>query len=229
MGGPFGRSFVGKHYCAGALVAKNVIITAGHCAPVGWYPDVHVNRYFRDGQDEDRFEVFKVVETIRHPKFVRRSDGLFDYDAAVLILDGESRFDPIQMQRKSECNSSNFCSTGRVIGWGWEHRGDFESGSKERLLVDVDLMGQKPCDSLIQPPPEAVLCALEKTHACQVDSGGPLISDGYLKGVASSSAGCGTDPIGMYTRILKIVDWVEEQIGKVVACVSIPQLFGHAQ
>lgn len=69
---------------------------------------------------------------------------------------------------------------------------------------------------------EDQLCALgekvndETTDACQGDSGGPLVMTVrhkfYLVGVVSTGAVCGGSLPGIYTRVSRYLEWIEQRV-----------------
>lgn len=209
-GSPAPRDIAGQHYCAGVLIASNVVLTAGHCVQNSLKnPDVHVGRYRRNNRETEYFEEYSVLETVVHPDFRKRRDGSIEFDAALLILSDSSQFQPASLQRDLSGSAK-----GRVLGWGWRKEGNFQSGTKTLLAVDVEILQEDICQMQFEDANSAALCASESSDGCQIDSGGPLISENVVKGVASSSAGCGRNRIGIYTQVLKIVEWIDEIVGE---------------
>ena len=96
--------------CAGALIAPDIVLTAGHCKPhrlddIGL---LHVGTYYFDydrdveaaasDSDYDQ-ESFGVAEMIRHPKFKRKGDDEFRHDFTVLKLERSSQQLPVKINR----------------------------------------------------------------------------------------------------------------------------------
>ena len=96
-------------YCAGALIAPDIILTAGHCKPhrlrdIG---QLHVGTYFfdydRDAEDnvEAKYddETFDLSAMVRHPEFKRKGDDEFRHDFTILKLSGVSSQPIVRINR----------------------------------------------------------------------------------------------------------------------------------
>lgn len=59
-----------------------------------------------------------------------------------------------------------------------------------------------------------VFCTANEIHcgSCYGDSGGPLIFDGSLVGLASASVGCALGYPEMYTNVYEYHDWIMKNI-----------------
>lgn len=113
-------------FCAGALIAPDMVLTAGHCRPEHKHDvgQLHIGTYFMDydrdaasveqslqgdnnGSDgtaatalyED--EVFEIAHMKRHPLWQRRGDDEFTHDFTILHLNGLSKRPFLRLNRES--------------------------------------------------------------------------------------------------------------------------------
>lgn len=214
-----GRDVSGQHFCGGSLIAKNVLLTAGHCIdnPILRKPTVYFNI---TKVDSPNFQAFKVLETRIHPRYWRRRDGSSDFDAALLILDGEPNAAVIPRSDNERCFSEGArCAPGEVMGWGNTREGDSSSAARTLLLAKVPLVSHKKCDKqfgfdLITA---AMVCAGEfGKDSCQGDSGGPLLVNKKLAGIVSWGRGCGRPNLpGVYTNVNHIKQWIQSELNDI--------------
>lgn len=220
----------GLHFCGGALVAENVVLTAAHCVHIRQIrtPPVHINRFHREIGDQH--EEFQTVETRIHPSY-RASHGRQNHDVALLVLNNKSKIAPVDLAANEQCFENNQCGPGTVLGWGYTRQGDRSSQSDPLLEVQVPLVSRSACRALYQPNDPSststitdfMVCAGEEDKdACQADSGGPLLVNGVVAGVVSWGRGCGEVP-GVYSNVAKLRDWIQEQLTDIHNKV-LPQL-----
>ncbi|KAM4038283.1 ovochymase-1 [Anomaloglossus baeobatrachus] len=198
--------FYERHLCGGAIVERNLVVTAAHCV----YPAdktkiqhllVVAGEYDQSSRDPEQQDI-PVSDVKIHPKY--KHDGSRSYDIALVYLRWPvilgSRVQRVclpQMGEKTEPGTLCVAS-----GWGRVN----ESGELATILQEVNLpiLDDETCrsalDSLGLPTfHKSMLCAGFPDggrDACQGDSGGPLVcrrrsGTWILVGSTSWGAGCG--------------------------------------
>lgn len=89
-----------KHFCGGALIAPDIILTAGHC----WFeqhisPKVGTYSFHTDVRNVD-YEQFEIAEKVRHPRWVYVGDDEFIRDFSIIKLNGQSTNPVIRINRR---------------------------------------------------------------------------------------------------------------------------------
>mmetsp|Transcript_24471 Transcript_24471/g.35085 ORF Transcript_24471/g.35085 Transcript_24471/m.35085 type:complete len:365 (-) Transcript_24471:45-1139(-) len=204
--------------CGGILIAPDVVLTAGHCAPK--VNTAQIGRY--DLADwSDNFESFSIVQSITHPLFNKIN---YFYDYALLGLSGKSTYAYAQLNHDPTVPAVG--SNVHVIGWGATQSGGLSSSVPNEVAVQSMSNSQCASDYTSEQITDTMLCAGSPgKDACQGDSGGPLIlkGDNYLDdvlvGLVSWGYGCADlfHP-GVYSRVSAAIDWIEEN-----ACIISPQ------
>ncbi|KAJ8708427.1 hypothetical protein PYW07_010552 [Mythimna separata] len=204
----------GRHSCGGAIVAKDIVVTAAHCIS-GSYPEMYKVRvgssYSQKGGD-----LYPVGDLLWHPDF---NYSKMDSDIAILWLSRPLTFSttvaPVEMMaRNEEINDGDLTV---VTGWG----NLFETGGTPSKLqsVAVPKVNERVCSAAYQPVysiTRNMLCAGASEggkDACQGDSGGPLVHNNKLAGIVSWGLGCARpDYPGVYAKISALRTWIDKSI-----------------
>lgn len=137
----------GGHYCGGAIVNEEWVITASHCSGggPGAYSLVAGDHSFsnNDGQEQTR----AVVTVIIHPSY---DDGTIDNDAAMMKVSPPFVFnDRVQPADLAEFGQEFGEGMAIAIGWGALSEG---GGSPDALQrVTVPLVSTAACNAAYNP------------------------------------------------------------------------------
>jgi transmembrane serine protease 9 len=205
------------HFCGGAFVAPDWVITAAHCV----YSSAADKIQILGGTNAlDKGGVLHFVNRIVvHEKYDRDTQ---DYDVALLRLDRKFTARTIPLLTLAEAGRLAAPGTLAVVaGWGLTD----ESGEVSNILrhVTVELVSRQICNGIASYSgsiSELQICAgfpQGGKDSCQGDSGGPLmVSDGnrhVLAGIVSFGEGCGRpNKYGVYTNTAAIQSWANTAI-----------------
>ena len=214
------------HFCGGAFISKNWVVTASHCVKGQNARGLKIVGGTNDITDEQS-PTFAVSEVIMSDY----NDITKVNDIALLKLntttyDLERRTEEGHPTRPVSLCPESFQPQGRnctVSGWG--HLKSKGSAVPPKLReVEVLVLHTEICSKMLEGYPwdrktNTMLCAGgEDKDACQGDSGGPLVcvedsGTSCLAGVVSWGVGCATEGIpGVYTNVRKYNGWIRQKI-----------------
>ncbi|MDA0182952.1 serine protease [Solirubrobacter phytolaccae] len=200
----------GAWCCTGTVVARNVVVTAGHCWAGGCAARVFLGD---DVTREAEGRVVKVRHPAPHPKY-DPSDPL--QDIAVLILEEDLDVAPRPLATAGMIEAA---ATVRLAGYG--NTDVFSSGGYGmRRMVDVPLASTDPRFGADAATEFVAGAAFLDRDSCNGDSGGPAYvqADGawYLAGATSRATASAIRPCGdggIYTRVAAYEDWLRNVPG----------------
>lgn len=206
------------HFCGGAFIAKDWILTAAHCVRNQDARKLKVVGGTTDITDKSR-PAFAVEKMIMH----KYNDIIKQNDIAIVKVNSEGDSDdnivPVPLCDNDFDPSGVDC---KVSGWG--HLKAKGSSVPDKLRqVSVTVLKEKQCMKMLAGYPwdaahDTMICAGGgEKDACQGDSGGPLVCptpEGVcVAGIVSWGVGCATEGIpGVYSNVRKYNRWIMEQM-----------------
>uniref|UniRef100_A0A182W4R1 Peptidase S1 domain-containing protein n=1 Tax=Anopheles minimus TaxID=112268 RepID=A0A182W4R1_9DIPT len=205
--------------CGASLIAKRFLLTAAHCFRDFSPLKVQLAIVNLDETEKDEYTVRKLHT---HENYRSRQN-----DIALLELEEDVVY---QRDVGPICLNTDLTDIGptvnlTVMGWGTD--GDGQS-TRKLWKATVNEVAIDKCQEMFRKAQlsksisENHLCALgekwrgEYTDACGGDSGGPLVmrvrQKFYLVGVVSTGASCGSPIPGVYTRVSRYLDWIEQRV-----------------
>jgi len=215
------------HFCGGALIAKDVILTAAHCQ--GGQYDIILGRH--DSNDSGG-EAIPMKQELPHPNYDSYST---DNDFMLVFLKDAVSVSNVDLATlNSEPSVPSVGQAVTAMGWGdTDIRDDVSELSDVLLHARVNVISNGECDAsegeidgwydnYHGQITENMLCAKRNERdSCQGDSGGPLVirggnaSSDVVVGVVSWGVGCASEHFpGVYARVSSAYDWIESEICK---------------
>lgn len=199
--------------CAGALVAPNAVVTAGHClnTTVAADYDVRANIHNVSRRAYEPRCVFMTVTRLVLPIHYNRTLR----DIGLIFV--EPHPDVTTFLALDTTNVAHENATFQAMGWGHTEAGSKSSQVPNKLPIRV--LGDDRCRDQFQAEysPVGSFCGTgveEKTITCHGDSGGPVFTDDktQLVGIVSfGSPNCSADSAG-FTRVYYFEQWICKKI-----------------
>ena len=232
----------GEHFCGGSLIAKDIVLTAGHCN--GEMMGLATYRVVVGRYDQTQTWIgrsIKIKNEVQHPQY---NGDTVDYDFNIVALteminekddnNGDSSIQIVKLNSDTTVPAVGAATS--VVGWG-----DTRDISSVLMETEVYVVSNEQCEkskgtvatdfgqmftNMEGQITENMMCAFaENTDGCQGDSVGPLVMKGtrsgssttpdedLLVGVVSWGLGCAEEEFpGVYSRVSAQYDWIREQV-----------------
>jgi secreted trypsin-like serine protease len=209
------QAWILQHYCGGALIGSNWIVTAAHCIDEGMMKVGYRIRLGQERIDRSGGWSYKIDRVVRHPDYKPLMGG----DIALIhFVDDKKQGEPRKTQVRpiSLFRGKDLKPSELVTAYGWGRTSDDSKIANAILMrVSMSIVDRSNCAKAnLALVDWRVVCAKGPGRkTCSNDSGGPLINSAQqVVGLVSvGSQNCKEDGLpGVYTRIGAYLPWIDK-------------------
>lgn len=206
------RTKMNQHFCGGALLARNWIITSGHCVASRQASEIIAvagSVSLREGNGH------VVTKVIVHPKF--EAEGLLN-DIALVQTETNFIFNMIVQPANIGGEYIESDVEALLTGWGQTtYPGDLSEdlqGITMTTISNDDCVAAYASSEGSPDILETNVCAVsaQDTGACMGDSGSALVVNRQIIGLVSWGLPCAQNRPDVFTRVSLYRDWVVETV-----------------
>lgn len=206
----------GSHFCAGALIDEQTVVTAAHC--LAMRKDslrIHLGSHQRGTKDDDE-QFVNVDHFCSHPLWRTGNTN----DIGIIRLERPVQFaktiSPVCLPPQGD-EVREGQDTLYVTGWGYTSGGFNRKPAEVLKQARQTFLDKISCRRMREMDVSKVICAKhDEGSSCHGDSGGPLVLQRngiwQLQGVVSGGPPiCGTPDWPMYyTEVAQYLDWINQ-------------------
>ncbi|KAJ8665343.1 hypothetical protein QAD02_007005 [Eretmocerus hayati] len=205
------------HFCGGAIVSKNHIVTAAHCVEDKMSPSSlkYMKIYAGTSRSDTvgQGNVYNVKKITIHPSY-RGSSNTYLNDIAIITVNEPIVFNEYQQKVQLPSKDVQTGVEAVITGWGLTHP-SYNQLAKQLQKTSSRLVASSQCQRKFPLALRNIqVCAVQKrgVGVCSGDSGGPLVSNGTLVGIASFVIECGKGYPDVYTNVFPHSEFLKSTI-----------------